>query len=145
MYVLDANLYIGAQRDATLRSALRDFLTRESTQLYLSRVVLYELMAGARTANDQRQVLRDIGAPFGQHLRIIETDGQVWEDAAFLYRAIRARKKYAGILATASFRNDLLLAASCRRVGATLISMNRRDFAVINSVRAFRFVDYLPG
>ncbi len=144
MYVLDANLYIGAQRDATLRSALRGFMIRESRNVYVSRVVLYELMKGAPTVNDQRRVMRDLGAPFGEHRRVIETDGQVWEDAAFLYRAIHAKKKHAVVLAQASFRNDLLLAASCLRVGATLVTLNRRDFAIIDAVRSFRFLDYLP-
>ena len=43
-----------------------------------------------------------------------------------------------------SFLNDCLLAASCREVGATLISLNREDFELIRKVLRFEFTEPWP-
>jgi predicted nucleic acid-binding protein len=68
----------------------------------------------------------------------------VWREAALIVERLSAHGGYAEKLATANFRHDILIAASCRRVGATLITANRRDFALIDSVRGLRFATSFP-
>lgn len=44
-----------------------------------------------------------------------------------------------------AFANDVLIAASCREVGATLVTRNHRDFERVRKVIAFRFVPPWPA
>jgi predicted nucleic acid-binding protein len=44
-----------------------------------------------------------------------------------------------------AFANDILISASCREVGATLVTRNHRDFERIQKVLAFRLVSPWPA
>jgi len=121
------------------------FLVREGSHVLASTVVIHELLVGAGTEAAQDAVERDVAAPFQRFLRHVGTDALVWREAALITRAIAANKRHDGKLESARFRYDILIAASCRRVGATLITANRRDFALIAEVRGFHFVTEFPA
>lgn len=143
-YVVDTNLYIEAQGNPAFRAALRAFLERASRRVRVSAVVLHELLVAATTKAAVDAVKREVITPFQRHLRVIETDVAVWQEAAAIYAELRALRAYDSALRNASFRHDILIAASCRRVGATLITANAKDFALIDQVRGFRFVTAFP-
>jgi len=144
VYILDTNLYVEAARSDTFRAAMRAFLLRAGPNVLASTVVIHELLVGASTNAAQEAVERDVAAPFQRFLRCIGTDALVWREAALITRAIAGKKGHDAKLKCASFRHDILIAASCRRVGATLITANRRDFALIAEVRRLCFVTEFP-
>lgn len=144
MYILDTNLYVEAARSHSFRAALRAFLVRAGPHVLASTVVIHELLVGANTKAAQDAVERDVAAPFQRFLRCIGTDALVWREAALITRAIAANKGHNEMLKSTSFRHDILIAASCRRVGATLITANRRDFTLIAEVRGLHFLTEFP-
>lgn len=144
MYVIDTNLYVRAEGDPAFRTALRDFLGRAAGRVLVSTVVLHELLVGAHTEAAREAIVRNVATPFQRHLRVVETGLRVWRDAALITRRLDGLGGYADKLRTVGFRHDILIAASCRRVGATLVTANRGDFELIDSVRGLRFATSFP-
>lgn len=144
MFVVDSNVYIEASANPVMRSALHAFLVREARQVRLSTVVLHELLVGASTSAARASIVRDVAHPFGTSARLVETDALVWQEAGVIVARLRARGGLDDKLKVASFRHDILIAASCRRIGATLITGNVQDFALINSARGFRYTSRFP-
>lgn len=144
MYIVDTNLYVTAETDPLFRHDLRAFLARAAGRVLVSSVVVHELLVGATTPAARDAVLRDVVAPFQRRLRVVDTTLHVWREAALIIERLRAHGGYADKLGAANFRHDVLIAASCRRVGATLITANRRDFALIASVRGLHFTTGFP-
>ncbi len=144
MYVLDTCLYVEAARNVPFRARMREFLIREGPKVFASSVVIHELLVGAKTGAAPKAVERDVAAPFQRFLRTVGTDALVWREAALITRELARQKRHADKLASAGFRFDILIAASCRRVGTTLITANRRDFELIAEVRGFHFVTSFP-
>ncbi len=145
MYILDSNLYVEAARNPTFRAEMRAFLLRAGPKVLASTVVVHELLVGAQTKAAQDAVERHVAAPFQRFLRCIGTDALVWREAALITRALGVSRRHRDKLKTVSFRHDILIAASCRRVGATLLTANRRDFALIAEVRGLHFLTAFPA
>jgi predicted nucleic acid-binding protein len=143
-FVIDTNLYVYAERDPEVRDALRGFLRDASARVVVSTVVLHELLAGAADKRTRTAIERAVLTPFAQRLRLLETSVAVWREAAAITRALRADGGYAGSLALPSFHRDVLIAASVRSVGATLVTTNARDFDVIAKVYGFRYAKRFP-
>jgi len=144
-YVLDSNVYIEAERNPEVRERLTAFTQANASTLYLSTVVMHELLAGVRDAERQAEMERQLLTPYRNAARIVPTDERVWKDAANICRAFRFDLPGSeSRLALASFRNDILIAASCRRVGATLITTNSRDFAAIREINGLHYAEPFP-
>ena len=130
-YALDTNVFIGAMRDPGQAARLKDFHVRHVAIEYLSAVVAMELRAGARTPKAASSLQRALLDPY-------ETRGRVFAPSysAFLNagRVLATLRDYG-----ASLRSDALIAASCREVGITLVTMNARDFERIRQVMPFQF------
>lgn len=130
-YALDTNVFIGAMRDADEGIRLKTFHTRHVATEYLSAVVAMELRAGANTPKAASDLQRFLLNPF-------ETRGRVFAPGytAFLTagRLLATLRDY-----SASLRFDVLIAASCREAGITLVTKNSRDFERIRQVMPFQF------
>ena len=131
--LLDTNVYIdhwehGAHVEA-LREVRQGFIVRHSA------VVLSELRRGAHTegARDLVESLRGaavvIWTPF-------EED---WWTAGELVSDIGRRRGW-GAGKKRDFQNDALIALTARRNGATLVTSNRADFALLASEIPFRMM-----
>lgn len=123
--VIDSSVYIGHWErglyEDTLTTVRKAFIVRHSA------VVLSELRRGARTRPAQRLVdalaalAREPWAPdaddWWQAGRLIRTigDGRGWESGK--------RRE---------FQNDALIALTARRYGATVVTSNRADFALLS-------------
>jgi predicted nucleic acid-binding protein len=59
-------------------------------------------------------------------------------------REIRALGRFDAKLAQRSFLNDMLIATTCRQVGATLLTANRSDYELLNRVVGVRYVTSFP-
>lgn len=144
MYLLDSNVYIQALRDTGFGAALASWEQRVAPRLWLSSVVVSEVLLGARDAKTAAAYERHLLALFRRRRRLLETDLGVWRQAATALRKLAIVHRYANKLAQRRFLCDVLIAASCRRVGATLVTANVEDFALIAQVMSIRFRHDLP-
>ncbi|HKV51494.1 MAG TPA: type II toxin-antitoxin system VapC family toxin [Gemmatimonadaceae bacterium] len=145
MFLLDTNLYIRGLTDAGFGEALAQFQRSAVKQLWISAVVVYEVTVGARNAAHAAAWERWLVRPFRTRERVLLPGEATWRIAAEARRRLQAGKQYAASLARASFQNDLLIAATCRERGATLITANARDFEIIKRVIALRYTTSFPS
>ena len=87
--MLDSNVYIEAERNPEVRERLAAFTQANAATLYLSTVVMHELLAGVRNAERQAEMERHLLTPDRNAARIVPTDERVWKDAANICRALR--------------------------------------------------------
>jgi predicted nucleic acid-binding protein len=142
--VLDTNCFIDASRTEAGADAFAAFCARTAPRLYLSTVVAAELRAGARNASERRTLERRVLSPYVRRRRLLNPSAAAWEAlGATLARLV----EHEG-LALADFRKsfmfDILVAWSCREVGAVLVSRNMKDLSRIAKVFTFEFVAPYP-
>ena len=133
MFLLDTNIYIAAFTRSPDQAGFRGFHARALPQLVLSAVVVHELQVGAKGAGPRRQ-LDALIEVFRTRRRLHAPSLTTWQLAAPIDRDLRDLGGYSASLAQRSFANDILLAASARELGATIITHNLADFAVIGRV-----------
>ncbi len=129
MLIVDTNVYLDVDRDAELAARVASFLAGQADVVGLSSVVVAELLIGVGTVTERRRLLAatvDVVPP--EH--VLTPTGADWVLAG------DALNRLGGDAATKgrSFWNDLLIAASCARVGATLVTRNTDDFDRIRRV-----------
>ena len=131
--VIDTSVYIGHWErglyDEALESVRRAFIIRHSA------VVLSELRRGARTRAAERTVAR-LHALARDPWTPLRID---WWEAGRLIRTIggahdwdRSKRR--------DFQNDALIALTARRHGATVVTANREDFALLGRKLAVRIL-----
>jgi len=145
MILLDSNIYIRSFNDPAFADEFRRFHQTNLPQLVLSAVVLSELLVGADSPDRERALRRTIVDPFAARNRIHVPRRQTWETAAGVDRRIRALGGFEGSLAQRSFFHDVLIAASARELGATIVTQNLADFRLIQRVLDLRFEAPWPG
>jgi predicted nucleic acid-binding protein len=144
-FVLDTNCFVDASRADTKAIAFAEFCAWAAPGLYLSTVVAAELRAGAGAAKDRRRLERHVLSPYLRRGRVFNPSRAAWErlgtalatlvdDEGLVLRDVRR-----------SFVFDILIAASCREMGAILVSRNAVDLSRIAKVFAFDFVQPYPS
>jgi predicted nucleic acid-binding protein len=132
--VFDTSVYVAAIRGGVTTPA---FQRLEATlpRTYLSAVVAAELRAGAideialRLVHEVTRRTRDVG-------RFVAPTAASWERAGDILGTIRRREPRLRSKIRALW-NDALIALSARQVGAAVVTMNARDFALLR-----QYVDY---
>ena len=144
-FVLDTNCFVDASRDKAAAAAFADFCTSVAPTLYLSTVVACELRAGARTQKALRTLEREVFSPYVRRRRVINPSATAWDTlGTTLARLVREQ----GLVlreVRRSFVFDILIARSCREIGATLISGNATDLSRIAKIFAFDFAPPYPS
>ncbi len=130
-YALDTNVFVGAIRDPADRARVTDFHARYIANEYLSAVVAMELRAGARTPKAATDLQRHLLDPYETRGRVFAPTYSAFVTAGRVLATLRDH--------TASLRSDVLIAASCRDFGITLVTKNSRDFKRIRKVMPFQF------
>lgn len=143
-YALDTHLYVRAFRERAAAEALERFYVSFAPVAYLSSVVLHELLAGAATAAKMKQIHEHMARPFGRSGRIVTPSHGAWEASGAALARLAREEGLEVRRVPKSFVHDLILAASCREAGVTLITENTRDFARIARVIPLRFVAPWP-
>ena len=143
-YALDTNLFIDGFRDRDAEARLTEFHRRYAPGEYLSAVVSLELRAGARSSEDAAQLERHVFAPFQSRGRVFAPSYATWKLAGGALADLVGAGGPTLSQVSRGFYNDVLLAASCREHGITLVTRNDRDFAKIARVLAFDFVSAWP-
>jgi predicted nucleic acid-binding protein len=122
--ILDSNVYIdhwqGRLADGALEPVRARFVIRQSA------VVLSELRRGARTSKARRivEALRRV-SPI-----VWEPTGEDWWTAAAWIRKIGDAHDW-DASRRRDFQNDVLIALTARRHGATVVTTNRSDFELL--------------
>ena len=127
MLVLDTNVYIDAMEDPALGERLATAVEASEDPVGVSSVVVAELLIGLKDPARKSELLRHVVGESDAVLTPVDAD---WRIAGHALRSL------GGNAATRrrSFWNDVLIAASCRRAGATLLTSNRGDFKRIRGV-----------
>ena len=144
-YALDSNLFIAAFRRPRANEALQRFHRGFAPFEYLSTVVEHELRAGARASQAQRLLEAHIFRPFHRRGRTFTPSHAAWAEAGDLLAALHREEGLDVKRARGAFRNDILLALSCREAGIVLVTDNARDFARIRQHVRFTFVPPWPA
>lgn len=137
-YALDSNLFIDGFRDDREAEHLLAFHERFAPFEYLCAIVMLELRAGARALIADRRLQKHVFEPFERRGRVFAPSVEAWKAAGAALAAL-------GTGASRSFYSDVLIAASCREHGVTLVTRNVRDFARIQGVLRFNFVAAWPA
>lgn len=143
-YVVDTNLYIRAYRNLADAEALKRFSSANARGLYLSSVVLHELMFGAASPEKAEELSREVVRPFRRTHRTVTPSHDAWLRAGNLLAQLAWKEGLERGTVPRSLVNDILLAASCREHGLTLVTENTRDFRRIQKRMKFEFVPPWP-
>ncbi len=143
-FVLDTNCFIDASRTNEDVAALAEFCAWAAPGLYLSTVVAAELRAGAGSARDRRTLERQVLSPYLRRGRMLNPSPAAWETLGTTLAELVEEEGLVLRDVRRSFVFDILIARSCREIGATLISRNVTDLSRIARVFAFDFVRPYP-
>ncbi len=138
MFLLDTNVYIAGFTDPAFAPSFLAFHREHLPRIVLSTVVVHELLVGARDRRRERALQRGVIEPFRARRRMHVPTAQTWELAAALDRRLRVLGGVEGRLTRRTFGNDLLIAASARDLGATVITRDMADFALVRRVLDLR-------
>lgn len=142
-YVVDSNLFIDAFHEPLANAALQRFHHTFAPFEYLSAVVGHELESGVRSSRARRRLRRYVIEPFIRRGRVLNPSFSAWQQAGAAIAKLVARGAVGQV--TRAFGNDVLLAASCREAGATLVTNNLRDFERIAGAITCRFIPPWPA
>ena len=122
--ILDSSVYIGHWEAGLYGDILDD--VRRAFVVRHSAVVLSELRRGART----REAQRVVDGLFRLARNAWEPSAADWWEAGKLVREVGDRQGWE-TGKRRGFQNDALIALTARRHGATVVTPNHRDFAVL--------------
>ena len=135
--ILDTNLYILLLTRSPQREAVEGYFHRSDFQLYLCSIVAQELMAGAIGRRGERFYERYF-RPYEKASRLVSPTYRDWVEVgriqARLFQQRRDLKDRIPQLTA-----DILIALCGLRIGALVYTLNEEDFALLQSVRHFRF------
>jgi predicted nucleic acid-binding protein len=144
-YVLDTNCFVDAARSEPAAAAYEAFVARAAPGLWLSAVVAAELRAGARTPRARQALERAVLDAYVRRGRVLAPSAASWEALGATLATLSEREGFAYGQVPRSFVFDVLIAHTCREVGAVLVSANARDMARIARVFAFDYVAPYPA
>ncbi len=122
MFALDTNVYVDVENDAKFASAGSVFVAQNA--VIVSSVVVAELLLAVDSRSRSR-LLRNLRNQIDV-AGSLTPNADDWQTAALAWTSMAPRTSQ-----RRSFWNDLLLAASCARMGVTLITSNASDFTRI--------------
>ena len=128
-YLFDTNVYLEAVRSEEARTQFRKTFYPLLPATYLSAVVSYELAVNAYNRRTQT-LLQDFVRPMERTGRVITPAFNDWVTASAVVTAIEENEK-SWRSKLPALLNDILIALSARRIGATLLTYNREDFRLI--------------
>ena len=144
-FVLDTNCFVDASHGDADAAALAEFSAWAAPGLYLSTVVAAELSAGAGSTKNRRTLERQILSPYFRRGRLVNPSPAAWEALGTTLAALVEDEGLVLREVRRSFVFDILIARSCREIGATLVSRNSADLSRIAKVFSFDFVAPYPS
>jgi len=133
--VLDTNVYVSACRSEASRAHFRTTFFPLLPVTFLVAVVAYELRVNAADRPTRRLVQEFIG-PMERSGRYLAPSFADWIEAAEIVTAITERDR-SWRSKLPALVNDILIALCARRIGATLLTYNGKDFRLIRRHKEF--------
>jgi len=134
-YLLDTNIYIEGCRSEERRSRFRKTFFPLLPFTFLSATVAYELFVNAADHNT-RELIADFAARLERIGRTVTPTFDDWlETSEIITRIAESEKSWRSKLP--QLQNDILIALSARRIGATVLTYNREDFLLIRRHKHF--------
>ena len=125
-------------RDFSLQHA--EQYRRHLPATFFSSVVAQELIVGCRDEIALRRI-QNFFRPFERVRRIVNPGYDDWKEAGLVAVRIGLRRPDLRSKKVALI-NDILIALSCRQIGAALVTLNSEDFEVIRRFVRFQFTDF---
>jgi predicted nucleic acid-binding protein len=144
-YALDTNVFIDAFRDTAAEAALLTFLGRALPFTFMSAVVMQELVAGARTPEQARDMERLVFRPFERRGRVFAPSPAAFVKSGRILAAVGVREGWQLVDENPSLLNDALIAASCRERGVTLITSGGDFDRFLPFLRGWRHIGPWPS
>lgn len=136
-YIYDTNIYIQCLQYREFAARFEAEYTRRIPFTFFCSVVVQELLLGCTHDLVVKRV-QSFYKPFERVNRIINPLYQDWEEAGLV--GLKIAKKYPSLKAKRfALINDILIALCCRRIGATLVTQNKKDFEIISTIKPLRF------
>jgi predicted nucleic acid-binding protein len=143
-FVLDTNCFVDASRTDNEAAAFAEFCAWAAPGLYLSTVVAAELRAGAGSVKNRRTLERQILSPYIRRGRLVNPSPAAWETLGTTLATLVETEGLVLWEVRRSFVFDILIARSCRELGATLVSRNSADLLRIAKAFPFDYVAPYP-
>lgn len=134
-YLLDTNVYAEGCLSEENRSRFRKTFFPLLPATFFSAVVAYELAVNAENGRT-RSLLQEFIGPMQRSGRIVNPNFEDWVEAAEVVTAIK-KKDHSWKSKLPALLNDILIALSARRIGATLLTHNEKDFRLIRRYKVF--------
>ncbi|MGI9042357.1 MAG: PIN domain-containing protein [Gemmatimonadales bacterium] len=142
--VLDTNCFVDASKGKAANAAYDLFTAQAAPRLYLSSVVAAELRAGALSASQLTQLENAVLTPYLRRDRLVTPSAKAWHALGTTLAALVHDDGLRLQTTPRSFIFDILIAYSCREIGAIFVSANLRDLARIARVFAFDYLAPYP-
>jgi predicted nucleic acid-binding protein len=142
--VLDTNCFVHASRGGGAAARFSEFCAHHAPRLYLSTVVAAELRAGVTTPRQRRVLDRHVLEPYVRRGRLVNPSPAAWDALGTTLGALIEREGLVLREVPRSFLFDVLIAWSCREIGAVLVSGNVKDLSRIRRVFSFDCVPPYP-
>jgi len=134
--LFDTSVYVAILRNAAFAATFRPRYVQDIPLTYFSSVVVQELLAGARTPRQRRQVAA-LYEPFERVRRIVTPSHLVWKEVGNIVAALLEKTPQFRSKLTSGLLNDILIALSGRAIGARVVTGNGQDFHLTQQFRAF--------
>ena len=136
--LIDSDVYIDFLQSGRFHTEIARLYAEHTPGMYFSSVVIEELLAGATSPNEQKNV-ELLYLSFERARRVIAPSHTHWRDTGnLLARIFREQPPYRSKLP--HLVADCLIALSARAIGATVYTRNRADFALLQRFRHFSLV-----
>lgn len=133
--LFDTNIYIDFYNSGKFKELI--YQKRYPEIIYVASVVIMELLAGAFSRNDLAIVNNLIKIAHASNKIITPTQHDYIESGKILAR-LQSEKGY-DLKKSYHITNDVLIALSARRIGATVFTQNKKDFETIKEYKDFSF------
>ena len=142
--VLDTNCFVNAAANDREGAAYEEFCSWAAPRLFLSTVVGAELRAGLADITSRRTLESRVLAPYLRRGRIVNPSRSAWDALGTTLAALSEAEGLSPRHVRRSFIFDILIARSCREIGAVLVTGNTKDMIRIAQVFPFEFVQPYP-
>jgi predicted nucleic acid-binding protein len=136
--LIDADIYIDFLQSGRFHTEIARLYAERTPGIHFSSVVIEELLAGATSPQEQKNV-ELLYLPFERARRVIAPSHIHWRDTGnLLARLFREQPSYRSKLP--HLVADCLIALSARAIGGTVYTRNRADFELLQRFRQFSLV-----
>ena len=137
-HLIDSDIYIDFLQSGKFHAEIARIYVEHTPGIYFSSVVIEELLAGAISPAERKNV-ETLYLPFERVGRIVTpTHGNWKETGDLLAQIFRKQPSYRSKLPQIVV--DCLIAMSARAIGARVYTRNREDFELIRRFRNFTLV-----